>query len=94
VSWTLVIPVERAANFPETAKAILEKNRASIMQYNPDGIEAVEIAVDAAIDLVAKGIVGGGSIHAYLSGHGNPEHEAPAGYSKDTVTITLSRTDL
>lgn len=93
MSWSfqvLIVPVER---FEEAAKAALEANRGTIEQYNRDGLPSAELALTAAIDLVKTGIVGTGNVTAYLSGHGNPDHLAPKGWSKDTVTIQLSRTD-
>jgi len=93
MSWSFSIPITPAEEFETTARKVYEFQKPGIEQNNRDGLPASAAALDAAIELVKSGVVGTGNVAASLSGHGNPDHLAPPGWSKDTVTITVYRTD-
>ncbi len=93
MSWSFSIPPTSIEDFSEAAHKAIDEAAANIRQYNPDGLEAAGLALQAVINLVDEGVVGTGKVRASLAGHGNPNHVAPAGWSKDFVTIQIYRED-
>jgi len=94
MSWSFSIPVTPIDQFAEAAKAALESSRANILQYNPDGIDQAEAAVESAIALAESGLVGSGAtkVRGFLSGHGNPNHQTAPGMAGESVNIQINQT--
>lgn len=91
MSWGLTLNNVPVSEFVAKIGEAAEK-----VSLSPDTEESrgtVAIAVEAAQNLVASGIVGTGTVSASVNGHINPGHVPTKGWGNDFVTISLYCTD-
>jgi hypothetical protein len=88
VSW-LVDAFE--TSYETAGNDILDTEREVRGQEGEHVDEAAAAAKQAALDLIASGVVGDGDapIRVSLSGHANPDHEPAEGWANDFVSINI-----
>lgn len=96
MSWSISIPPVNQDDFEEAANNALESaaNPLSVQQpFAPDEAkEQFDAGLKAAQSIIASGVLGEGKISGSISGHANPGHADTAGYSGDSVNVSLYNT--
>lgn len=86
MSWTIG-PVDV---FHDSAEADLEALQPQGQDSSlPHVVEAVRAAKMAAVAILRSGAVGWGPARVSLSGHANPDHRPVAGWSNDTIGVSV-----
>jgi hypothetical protein len=93
----------RKSEIAQAAKAAFEQGVPSATGYGyasipqdqlDNGKDAIEKALDIAIELVQSGVIGGDEdtfFSVNVSGHANPDHKPTVGYANDAVTISINQ---
>lgn len=70
-------------------RASLERAAEQNTTLTDEARTAVEAGIQAAEHL--RDVVGGTHVSVWISGHANPGHSAPAGWSRDQVQVSVSQ---
>jgi hypothetical protein len=84
MSYSIGTGVIPATQIRAHVEAQAEKNT----QLNDEARAAVEVAIQAAEHL--RDAVGGSHVTVMVSGHANPGHEPPQGWSRDQVYVSVT----
>lgn len=85
MSWSYSTTIESGADFD------LDAIKKVVAEQNPDGLDQVGIAVEAAETLMSSPSLGDAEeFYISMTGHANPGHKPREGWANDAITVSVA----